>query len=174
MTERFFLDPSFRSGPLVWMRRIDGACGVEVTVGFLCGSYNIEDAVDILFEAVVGIGLEYIACTFDGFIDIGIVEGKSHQLADVPFGSLQTVVTRVLQRIGSHFEVVVAMGCFAFFEGQRDGYFACCFDALAPKSLCINLHRGKGHLGDGVAIGFWCGDVFGLCADYSDCSHCQE
>ena len=66
--------PASVGSPSVRMLRVDGTGGIEITVRFLGGTHHIEHGVDISLQFGIGISLEYIRGTFDGLIDIGVIE----------------------------------------------------------------------------------------------------
>ena len=83
------LDPTLISRPLVWMLWIDGTGGIEIAIWLLCRSYHIEHAVDVSLQLLVRISLEDVAGTFDGLINIGIIEREAHELAHIPLLGIQ-------------------------------------------------------------------------------------
>ena len=153
MTECLFVDPTLLACPLVGMGRIDGARRVEIAVGLLCRSHDVEHAVYIGSQSLVGIGLENIAGSFDGLIHVGIVERITHELRHVPFGSRQSLVSGMLERIGCHLEILVAMLARAFAECQGDGYLMNSLEPIAPKGVGQQFYLGKRHLIERVANG---------------------
>ena len=56
------------------MLGIDGACGVEIAVRLLRSSNDVEHAVNVSLELLVGIGLKDVAGTLDGLIHVGVVK----------------------------------------------------------------------------------------------------
>ena len=77
MAEILHCIPSSWSHPGVRMGRIHGERGVEVPVGFLrCGNDD-KNTVDIGFKTRIGVGLESIAGSFDGLVDIRVVKWES-------------------------------------------------------------------------------------------------
>ena len=148
--------PALLAAPLVRMLGVDGAGGIEVAVGLLRGTHYVEHRVDISFQLLIWIGLEHVACTLDGLIDIGIVEREAHELCHVPLWCLQTLMTWVLQRVGCHLEVLVAVLALAFREGQRDSHLAGSLDAVPPEGVRRDLHGGERNLGIGIPVAVLC------------------
>ena len=144
--------PSLVARPSVWMSRIDGAGGVEVAVWLLCCTHHVKHTVDVSHHFLVGIGLEDVAGSLDGLVHVGVVEGESHELAHVPLRRIQTRVTGMLQGIGSHLEVLVAMLALTFGECQGHRRLARRLQSVSPEGIGSNLHAGKGDLGKGIAI----------------------
>ena len=109
VTEEVLCHPTLIATPLVRMLGVDGTGSIKIAVRLLGSTYHIEHTVDVGFQLFVGIGLKHVAGALDGLIDIGIVEGESHELRHVPLLGVQTLVTWVLQGVGCHLEVLVAV-----------------------------------------------------------------
>ena len=152
MTQFLVFLPATTARPLVRFLRIDGAGCIEVAIRLLGCCYNVEDAVDIGLQLLIWIGLQHVAGSFYGLIDICIIKGESHELAHIPFIRLKSCMTRMLQRIGCHFEILVAPFALALAESQRDGHLTGSLDALAPERLWRYFHGCKGHLCVGIAV----------------------
>ena len=129
------LDPTLISRPLVWMLRVDGTGGIEIAIWLLCRSYHIEHAVDVSLQLFVRISLEDVAGTFDGLINIGIIEREAHELAHIPLLGIQARVVRMLQGIGSHIEILVTVLALTFAESQWHGYFSGSLQTGTPESI---------------------------------------
>ena len=140
VTQHILQYPTFLTAPAVRMLWIDGAGRIEIAVGLLGGTYDIKHGVDVGLQLFVRIGLEDIACTFDGLIDIGIIERESHELRDIPLGRLQAGVSRMLQSIGRHLEILVAVLALTLRERQRNGHLAGGLDTVAPEGVGRDLH----------------------------------
>ena len=152
MAQHLFLLPSLVTTPSMRMLWVDGTGSVEIAIRFLCRSDHVEHTVDISLQLFVGIGLEDIASTFDGLIDIGIIERESHKLAHVPGWGIQSLMTRMLQGIGSHLEILVTVLALTLAESQRNRHFLCGLQTSAPKGVLRNLHTGKRNLGEWITI----------------------
>ncbi len=77
VAETLFLRPSLAACPLVRMCRVLRACGVQVAVRLLRGANDVKDGVDISLQLLVRVGLQHIRCTLDGFVRVGVIEGKA-------------------------------------------------------------------------------------------------
>ena len=88
---------------------VDGTGGIEIAIWLLCRTYHIEHAVDVSLQLLVRISLEDVAGTFDGLINISVIEREAHELAHIPLLGVQTRVVRMLQGIGSHLEILVTV-----------------------------------------------------------------
>ena len=152
MAQHLFLLPSLVTTPSMRMLWVDGTSCIEIAIRLLCRSDHVEHTVDISLQLFVGIGLEDIASTFDGLIDIGIIEGESHKLAHVPGRGIQSLMTRMLQGIGSHLEILVTVLALTFAESQRNRHFLCGLQTSTPKGVLRNLHTGKRNLGEWITI----------------------
>ena len=132
------------------MLGVDGTGCIEVAVRLLGSTHHVEHAVDIGFQFLVRIGLQHIRGTLDSLIDISIVERESHELRHVPLLGIQTLVTRMLQGVGCHLEVLVTVFALTFREGQGDSHLTGRLDTVAPEGVGCNLHGGEGNLGIGI------------------------
>ena len=150
VTRMFLCCPTSVCRPSVGMLRVDGTGGIEIAVGFLGCSHHVEHGVDVGFKFRIGISLQNIRGSFDGFIDIGIVEREPHKLRHIPLRGLKAGMSRMLKCVGSHLEILVAVLALAFRECQRDGHLAGCLDTVAPERVGGDLHRGKRYLGIGI------------------------
>ena len=72
--EVFLFHPTLAASPLMRVVRVLCASGIEIAVGFLCGSDDVEHRVYIGLQLLVGIGLQDIRCALDGLVGIGVVE----------------------------------------------------------------------------------------------------
>ena len=61
-------------------------------------------------------------------------------------------MSRMLQRISSHLEILVAPFALALAEGQWDGHLTGSLYALSPERLWCHLHRSKRYLGIRIAV----------------------
>ena len=68
--------PAFASRPGMRVLRIHRAGGVKISVRLLGRGHNVQHAVDITLEFLVRIGLQDVAGTLDGLVDVGVVEWK--------------------------------------------------------------------------------------------------
>ena len=146
------LHPSLLACPLVRLRGIDGTCRIEVAVGLLSSPHYVEHRVDIVLQHLVVGQAQHIAGTLDGLIDIGIVERETHELAHVPFVGFQPLMSWMLQRVGRHCEIIVAVLALALAESQRNSYRAGSLHALSPECVGFHLHLREAHLIDGIAV----------------------
>ena len=140
MTGMLLSLPAVLGSPLMGMFRIDGAGRIEVAVRLLGSSHDVKHAVDIGLQLLIGIGLEYIGCSLDGLIDISIVEREAHELSHIPLRCLESGMSRVLQRVGSHLEVLVTVLALAFREGEGNRHLSGCLDAVAPEGVRRNFY----------------------------------
>ena len=146
MAEVLFLAPALLARPLVGLFGVLGARGVEIAVGFLCRGNDIEHGVNICHEFLVGVGLQDIRGTLDGFIGVGIVEGQSAHLE---------YLRRVFQVLCCIREVGVATRLLALRESKGDGHLTAGLQPLSPEGARGYFHRGKRHRIDRIAVG-WC------------------
>ena len=56
------------------------AGGIEVAVRLLCRSDDVDHAVDIVLQFLVGVGLQDVGSTLDGLVGVGVVEGVAHAI----------------------------------------------------------------------------------------------
>ncbi len=152
MAQHLHLTPSGVARPAMGMLGVDGACGIEIAVWLLGSPHHIEHTVDVSHHLLVGIGLEDIAGTLDGLVHIGVVEGETHKRAHVPCLGVQSLVAGMLQGIGSHLKVLVAVFALTLAESQWYRHLTCSLQSVAPEGTRSNLHTGKRHLGIGIAI----------------------
>ena len=129
------LDPTLISRPLVWMLWIDGTGGIEIAIWLLGCPHHIEHAVDISLQLLVRVSLENIAGTFDGLINISIIEREAHELAHIPLLGIQARVVRMLQGIGSHIEILVTVLALTLAESQWHGYLSGSLQTGTPESI---------------------------------------
>ena len=141
MAQHLDLLPALGAMPLVRVLGVHGPGGVEVTVGLLSALHNLEHRIDIGHKTLVGIGLQRITGTFDGLIDIGVVERETFHL-DV-FGVLACQLTR------SNLEIAVTARLLTLRKSQGDGHLAAGLKALSPETV-THLDLGKWHRRDGV------------------------
>ena len=129
------LHPSLISRPLMWMLWVDSTSGIEIAIWLLCRTYHIEHAVDISLQLLVRISLEDVAGTFDGLINISIIEREAHELAHIPLLGIQARVIRMLQGIGSHIEILVTVLALTLTESQWHGYLPGSLQTGTPESI---------------------------------------
>ena len=142
--EVFFLRPACAAGPVMRLVRVLRACGVEVAIGFLCRSDNVEHRVYIGLQLLVGIGLKNVRGTLDGLVGVGVVK----RVAD----ALHLEHLRgVFQVGGSILKVLVTAFALALRERQRDGDGARSFEALAPERFFCHLDLRERHGRNGIA-----------------------
>ena len=104
------------------MLGVHGAGGVEVTVRFLCRSYDGQYAVYVGFQLFVGIGLEQVTGSFDGLVHVGVVKRATLHLVAVA-------------GVSSFDKVIVTSRFLAFAESKWNGDFAIGLKPLCPKSV---------------------------------------
>ena len=124
--------PTLRPGPFVRVLRVHRPGGIEVAVRFLRGRYDSQHAVDVRLQLLVGISLEDVARTLDGFIDVGIVERISPDRDGV-------AGMRGLDK------VLVPPCLLAFAKGQGNGYFPARLQALPPEGVRSYFDRCERH-----------------------------
>ena len=129
------LDPTLISRPSVWMLWVDSTSGIEIAIWLLCRTYHIEHAVDISLQLLVRISLEDIAGSFDGLVNIGIIEREAHELAHIPLFGLQARMVRMLQSIGSHLEILVTVLALTLAESQWHSYLTGSLQAGTPEGV---------------------------------------
>ena len=135
------------------MLRIDGAGGVEIAVRLLCSSNDVEHAVNVSLELLVGISLKDVAGTLNGLVYVGVVKRESHKLSHVPFRCLQSCMARMLERVGSHIEVLIAVFALTLRESKGYGHLAGSLEACAPERVLCHLNTCERHLCVGIAVG---------------------
>ena len=141
MAQHLDLLPALGAMPLVRVLGVHGPGGVKVTVGLLSALHDLEHRIDIGHKTLVGIGLQRITGTFDGLIDIGVVERETFHF-DV-FGVLACQLTR------SNLEIAVTARLLTLRKSQGDGHLAAGLKALSPETV-THLDLGKWHRRDGV------------------------
>ena len=160
MTQHLYPLPPVLTSPAMRMVGIDGAGSIEITIRLLSCSHDIQYRVDIVLQTLVRIGLQHIAGPFDGLIHIGIIKRETHELSHIPLGCFQSRMSRMLQGIGSHLEVLVTMLTLAFAERQRDGHLTGSLDTLSPEGIRHDLYCRERNLTNRIAvvhhIGFLC------------------
>ena len=147
VAQEVFRLPALLACPLMGVCGIDGTGRVEIAVRLLGSCYDIEHRVDISLQLLVWEGLEHIRGTLDGLVDIGIIEGETHELGHVPLRSLQSGMTWMLEGIGRHLEILITMFALTFRESQGDGHLTGRLDAVAPEGVWCYFHRGEWYLG---------------------------
>ena len=152
MAQHFHLAPAGSARPTVRMFRIDSTSGIEISVRLLRSTHHIEHTVDIGLHLLVGIGLQDIAGSLDGLIDIGIIKREAHKLTHVPLLGIETGMSRMLQGIGCHLEILVAVLALALAESQRHSYLSGSLQTRTPKGILSDFHTGKGYLNKGITI----------------------
>ena len=120
------------------MFRIHGSAGIKVSVRFLCGGYNDEHAVNVFGQFLIGIRLQQVAGTFDGFVYVRIVESQSAYFNGIT-------------GMGCVDEVLVSSGFLAFAECQGDGYLSARVEALSPEGVGY-FHRGERYGINGIPV----------------------
>ena len=173
VAEVFHLDPTLVACPLVGSGRILCTRGIEVTVRLLGRCYDDKHTVDVSFQFFVGVSLQQVAGSFDGFIDISIVEGVTTNLHTFGYfsilgGVFQGRILLQLHHQGRTGEILVASSLLALAEGEGDGHFATGFETLPPEIVGY-LHTGEGYGVDGITSG---SGGFGLC-DGRRCRPCK-
>ena len=138
MAQVFHLFPALASRPFMWMFRIHGSAGVEVSVRFLCSGYDDEHAVDVFGQFLIGICLQQVAGTFDGFVYVRIVESESAYFNGIT-------------GVGCVDEVLISSGFLAFAECQGDGYLSARVEALSPEGVGY-FHRSERYGIDGIPV----------------------
>ena len=129
------LDPTLISRPSMRVLRVDGTGSIEIAIWLLCSTHHIEHTVDVSLQLLVRISLEDVAGTFDGLINIGIIEREAHELAHIPLLGIQARMVRMLQSVGSHLEVLVTVLALTLAESQWHSYLAGCLQAGTPESI---------------------------------------
>ena len=127
--------PACWACPLVRMLGVHGTGRVKVTVRLLCGSHHLEHTVNIELKFLVRIGLQQIACSLYGLIDIGVVKRVTAHLE-----SKIMVSVHLLCRLG---KVVITARLLTLAECQRYGNLTAGLEALAPERVLGHLHVGK-------------------------------
>ena len=120
------------------MLGVHGTCRVEVAVGFLRPRHQQQYTVNVGFQLLVRIGLQNVAGTLYGLVDVGVVEGE----ATHPDG---------VRRMGRLHEVVIASRLLALAEGQGYGGRAAGFQSLSPKAVGY-LDGSERYRVDGVPV----------------------
>lgn len=136
--EVFLLRPARASCPVVWVVGILRAGSVEVAIGLLGGSDDVEHRVHVGLQLLVGIGLQDVAGTFDGLVGVGVVERIAH-------ATHLEHLRRVLQVCSCILKVLVAAFALALREGEGDGDGARGFQAFAPERIRGHLHLCERH-----------------------------
>ena len=152
VAEVFLFLPTLLARPCVWMLGIDGAGGVEIAVRLLRSANDVEHAVNVSLELLVGIGLKDVAGTLDGLIHVGVVKRESHKLSHVPFRCLQSCMARMLERVSSHVEVLIAVFALTLRESKGHGHLAGSLETCAPERVLRHLHTCERHLRIGIAV----------------------
>ena len=134
----FLLRPARASCPVMWVVGILRACSVEVAVGLLSGSDDVEHRVYVRLQLLVGIGLQDVAGTLNGLVGVGVVERIAH-------AAHLEHLRRVFQVCSCILKVLVAAFALALREGEGDGDGARGFQAFAPERICGNLHLCERH-----------------------------
>ena len=134
------------------MGGVHGAGGVEIAVGLLCGCHYIQHAVNICFQLLVRIGLQQVAGTLDGLIDIGVIK---RELGGAIIAAV--VAACGLGHLGGGvLEVGVSVSLLTLAECQRDGHLAALADAVTPECLGRHLDLSERYVTYGITglIGF--------------------
>ena len=121
----------------MWMLRIHRAGGIQIPVRLLRLGHDVQHAIDITLQLLVGISLQQIAGSLNGLIHIGVIERKS------PYGK---GVARMLRS----YEVLIASGFLTLAESQRNGHVTASVQTLFPKASAY-MSCGKGHRSNGVS-----------------------
>jgi len=114
MAQVFFLAPSLVARPVMRVLGVLCTCGVEIAVGFLRLTDDVEHRVDIVLHLLVGVGLQDIARALDGLVRVGVVERQRHEFRHVV----------ALARMSGALKVLVSALALAFAESQGNGHFA--------------------------------------------------
>ena len=139
MAEVLYRGPTLLTGPVVGMGRVLGSRRIEVAVGLLGCGHDVNHAVDISLEFLIGIVVQTVSGTFDGFVDIGIVERKACHFV-------------LLARVRGTHKVGIAFVFLALGKGQGDGHITTGLDTRTPE-WARDMHSGKRHRGDGITGG---------------------
>ena len=78
VAEVFYLAPACVASPVVRIARVLCTGSIEVTVGLLSRCDDIQYAVDVELELLVGVGLQDVAGTLDGLVGVSVVERVSY------------------------------------------------------------------------------------------------
>ena len=77
--------PARRTCPMVRVCGVLRACSIEVTIGLLRRSDDVDDRVDVVFQLLSTrllvqqlLTTQKIRCSFDGFVGVGIVKRVAH------------------------------------------------------------------------------------------------
>ena len=142
MAQFLVVHPALVPRPFMRVLRVHRAGRVQVAVRLLGGRDDHENAVDIGLQLLVGIGLEHVGGTFDGFVDIRVVEGKAFHL--VP------EVHRRMHLLLRPHEVLIPSFALALGEGQGDRDLTGRLQALPPERVRGHFHAGEGNRVDGI------------------------
>ena len=134
------------------MGGVHGAGGIEIAVGLLCCGHYIQHAVYVGFQFLVRIGLQQVAGTLNGLIDIGVIKrelGGAVVAAVVSAGSLGHLG-------GGMLKVGVAVSLLTLAECQRDGYLAALAYAVTPECIGCHLDLSERYVTYGITglVGF--------------------
>ena len=145
MAQFLHLLPATAAGPVVRMLGVHGACRVEVAVRFLRPLHQQQHAVNVGFQLLVRIGLQDVAGTLYGLVNVGVVEGKATHPDGIGW----------MCRLD---KVIIASRLLALTEGQGYGGRAAGFQPLSPKAVGY-LDGSERYRADGVPV---CGSLL-LC-----------
>ena len=83
MAQFLNLLPTLGTGPFMRMLRIHSTGCIEIAIGFLRPCHNHQHTVNIILQFFIGISLQQIAGTLNGFIHIGIIERKASHMNSI-------------------------------------------------------------------------------------------
>ena len=144
--------PAGWARPVMRMGGVHGAGGVEIAVWFLRGCHYIQHTVNICFQLLVRIGLQQVAGTLDGLIDIGVIK---RELGGAVVAAV--VAACGLGHLGGGvLKVGVSVSLLTLAECQRDGNLAALAYAVTPECIGCHLDLCKRYVTYGITgfIGF--------------------
>ena len=147
MAALLFPTPSLCTRPGVRMFRVLGTSGIKVAVRLLSCGNDIDNAIDIGTQLLVGIGLQQVAGPLNGFVGVCIVEGES------PFLDGKDL-RGVFQMCSCIVEVGITSCLLTLRESKGNRYFSAGLQPLSPESAGSHFHRGKGNGINGITMCF--------------------
>ena len=138
MAQLFHFLPAFTTSPFMRMFRIHGTRGKQISIRFLCGSYNHQHTVNVLFQLLIRISLKQIAGSFNSLVHIRIIKRIACHLI-------------IFTRMSSHFKVFVASGFLTFTKSQWNSYFTTGFQTLSPERI-RQFNRSKRNRINRIAV----------------------
>ena len=133
----FHSHPTLLPCPVMRMFRIHRTSGIQISVRFLGSGYNSENTIDVFLQPLVGIGLQRIAGTLDGFVNICIVKRETLHLI-------------VFAGMGSFLKVFNASRLLRLPESQRNSNLTAGFQSLPPEMI-RHFYRSKRNRIDRIA-----------------------